>query len=132
MRRTKLNFDKFHWANLSQLALVAILLMACFPARSMAQQQGQKTFSSAQDASNVLVTAAQNNDQKAMLGGDLFSILGPHGVTGMNLYDMLVAGIGSAILLTAYNAIGGDQPHRRWDDHAINGGSAQAAARGRQ
>ena len=74
MRRTKLNFDKFQWANLSKLAAVAILLTACFPARSMAQQPGQKTFSSPEDASNALVTAAQNNDEKAML-----DILGPDG-----------------------------------------------------
>ena len=74
MRRTKLNFDKFHWANLPKLAVVAILLTACFPTRSMAQQPGQKTFSSAEDASNALVTAAQSNDEKAML-----DILGPEG-----------------------------------------------------
>jgi len=73
MRRTKLNFDKFRWANLAELAAVAILLTACFPARSMAQQPGQKTFSSAEDASNALVTAAQNNDEKALL-----DILGPN------------------------------------------------------
>ena len=41
---------------------------------SMAQQPGQKTFSSAEDASNALVTAAQNNDEKTML-----DILGPDG-----------------------------------------------------
>ena len=40
----------------------------------MAQQPGQKTFSSAEEASNALVTAAQNNDEKAML-----EILGPEG-----------------------------------------------------
>jgi hypothetical protein len=74
MRRTKLNFDKFHWANLPKLAVVGILLAACVPTRSMAQQPGQKTFSSAEDASNALVTAAQNNDEKAML-----EILGPEG-----------------------------------------------------
>ena len=74
MRRTKLNFDKFHWANLPKLAVVAVLLAACFPTRSMAQQPGQKTFSSAEEASNALVTAAQNNDEKAML-----DILGPDG-----------------------------------------------------
>ena len=33
----------------------------------MAQQPGQKTFSSPEDASHALVTAAQNNDEKAML-----------------------------------------------------------------
>ena len=74
MRRTKLNFDKFHWANLPKLAVVAILLTVCFPTRSMAQQPGQKTFSSAEDASNALVTAAQSNDEKTML-----EILGPDG-----------------------------------------------------
>ncbi len=71
MRRTKLNFDKYHWANLPKLASVAILLVGCFPIRSMAQQ-GQKTFSSPEDASNALIMAAQSNDQKTML-----DILGP-------------------------------------------------------
>src|SRR5208283_2717098 len=74
MRRTKLNFDKFHCANLPKLAVVALLLTVCFPTRSMAQPPGQKTFSSAEEASSALVTAAQNNDEKAML-----EILGPGG-----------------------------------------------------
>jgi len=79
MRRMKLNPDKFCGANLSQanlaqLAGFAILAMLCFPLSSIAQQPGQKTFSSAEDASNALVTAAQNNDEKAML-----DILGPEG-----------------------------------------------------
>ncbi|HXQ27228.1 MAG TPA: DUF2950 domain-containing protein [Candidatus Acidoferrales bacterium] len=72
MQRTKLNFHGCHWANLSKLAAVAILLTGCFPTRSMAQQPGQKAFSSAEEASNALVTAAQNNDEKALL-----DILGP-------------------------------------------------------
>jgi hypothetical protein len=74
MRRTKLNFEKFHGANLPRLAVVAILLTGCLPTRSIAQQQGQKTFSSPEDASNAFVTAAQTNDEKAML-----DILGPDG-----------------------------------------------------
>jgi len=74
MRRAKLNFDKFHWANLSKLAVVALFLTVCFPARSLAQQPGQKTFSSAEEATNALVTAAQANDEKMML-----DILGPDG-----------------------------------------------------
>jgi len=74
MRRTNLNLDKFHWANLPKLAAVAILLTGCISTRSMAQQPGQKTFSSPEDASNAFVTAAQNNDEKAML-----DILGPVG-----------------------------------------------------
>jgi hypothetical protein len=50
-----------------ELAICAVLLMACVPLRSMAQQPGQKTFSSAEEASNALVTAVENNDEKAML-----------------------------------------------------------------
>jgi hypothetical protein len=74
MRRTKLNFDKFYWASLPQLAMAALLLTVCFPSRSVAQQSGQKTFSSAEEASHALLTAAQNNDEKALL-----EILGPEG-----------------------------------------------------
>jgi hypothetical protein len=74
MRRTNVNSGKFHWPNLPKLAVAAILLTACFSSRSMAQQPGQKTFSSAEDASTALVTAAQNSDEKAML-----DILGPDG-----------------------------------------------------
>jgi hypothetical protein len=74
MQRTKLNIGKFHRTNLPKIALAAILAAGSFPGRSMAQQQGQKTFSSAEEASNALVTAAQSNDEKALL-----DILGPDG-----------------------------------------------------
>jgi Protein of unknown function (DUF2950) len=74
MRRTKLNSDKFHCAGLMKLALAALLLTLCVPTRSMAQQPGQKTFSSAEEAANALVTAAQANDEKMML-----QILGSNG-----------------------------------------------------
>ena len=72
MGRTKLNFDKSQWVNFSTLAAVAVLLI--FPTRSVAQQPGQKTFSSPEDASNALFTAVQNDDEKALL-----DILGPDG-----------------------------------------------------
>src|SRR6266446_1288376 len=74
MRRTKLDLDKFHWATFPKLAAVAILLTGYFSTRSMAQQPGQKTFSSAEEASNALATAVRSNDEKAML-----DILGPDG-----------------------------------------------------
>ena len=67
MRRTKLNFGKLDWTNLLEMAAVGILLAGGFPVRSMRQQQGQKTFSSPENAINALVTAAQNNDEEAML-----------------------------------------------------------------
>jgi hypothetical protein len=69
-----LTFRKSHFVNLPNLAAVAIFLTACIPTRSMAQQQAQKTFSSPEDASNALVTAAHNDDESAAL-----DILGPDG-----------------------------------------------------
>ena len=57
-----------------RLAAAAVLLAACLPGRSTAQQQGQKTFSSPQEASTALVAAAHRNDEKAIL-----EILGPDG-----------------------------------------------------
>src|SRR3984957_18014425 len=67
MRKTNLNVDKSRGVTLPALTAVAILLTLCFSLRSMAQQPGQKTFSSADDASRALVTAAQSNVEKAML-----------------------------------------------------------------
>jgi len=66
----KRNFYGFHWPQFSKLAAISILLAGCLPTRSMAQQEGQKTFSLPEEASNALVTAAQNNDEKALL--DIF------------------------------------------------------------
>jgi len=51
-----------------------ILLTGCFPARSLAQQNGQKTFSSSEAASDALLAATQSNDEKVLL-----EILGPDG-----------------------------------------------------
>jgi hypothetical protein len=71
MRRAKLNLGGF--CNLPELVAVAILLMVCFPARTMAQQYGQKTFSSPEQASDALVAALDRNDEKALvdiLGAD--------------------------------------------------------------
>src|SRR5579864_2805348 len=74
MLRTKLNADKLHWASLTKIVLVAMLLTLWVSTRSVAQQSGQKTFSSAEEAINTLFMAAQANDEKAML-----EILGPEG-----------------------------------------------------
>jgi hypothetical protein len=78
MLRMKRNFDKLDWAYLSEFAAklgaAAFLLAACFPFSSMAQQKGQKTFTSAEAATEALVLAAQSNDENALL-----EILGPAG-----------------------------------------------------
>jgi hypothetical protein len=74
MRRTKLNLGKFHGAHLRSLAMAAILLSGCLVTRAVAQQAGQKTFSSPEDASKALFMAAKDNNEKTML-----EILGPGG-----------------------------------------------------
>ena len=74
MWQAEQRFDKFCRASLPVFAALAIILAVCFPIRSMAQQGGQKTFSSPDEACKALVTAAQNNDEKAML-----EIFGPAG-----------------------------------------------------
>jgi hypothetical protein len=73
MKRTKSSFDVF-CAVTPKVAVVALLLAVCFPATSFAQQAGQKTFSSAEQASEAFVQATRNNDEKTLL-----SILGPDG-----------------------------------------------------
>jgi Protein of unknown function (DUF2950) len=67
MRRIMLNSDRIHYASLTKLALVSMFLTLCVPATSVAQQPGQKTFSSAEAATNAMVTAAQGNDEKTMI-----------------------------------------------------------------
>jgi hypothetical protein len=73
MRRTQMK-RKFRFGDVAKIAALAFLLASCVPARSSAQQTGQKTFSSPEDAASALVAAAQANDTKAML-----DILGPDG-----------------------------------------------------
>jgi len=41
----------------------------------------------------------------AVVGGWLFSLLGGHGVTGVNIYSLLVAVVGAVIVLVIYHAV---------------------------
>jgi uncharacterized membrane protein YeaQ/YmgE (transglycosylase-associated protein family) len=43
----------------------------------------------------------------ALVGGFLFSLFGATGVTGLNIWSMIVAIIGSAVVLLIYNAVTG-------------------------
>jgi hypothetical protein len=52
----------------------AILAAGLLAAPAMAQQAGQKTFASAEEATKALYSAAKSNDEKAML-----EVLGPEG-----------------------------------------------------
>ena len=57
-----------------KIAATAVLLTASFVAAVQAQQKGQKTFSTPEEAAKALFTAAQNNDEKALL-----ELFGPDG-----------------------------------------------------
>jgi Protein of unknown function (DUF2950) len=67
MCRLKLDFRHSLWGGLLDIATVAVILTVCLPGGSKAQEKGQKTFSSAEKASQALVTAIQSNDEKAIL-----------------------------------------------------------------
>ena len=41
----------------------------------------------------------------AVIGGWLFNMFGASGVTGLNLYSLLVAVVGAVVLLVVYHAI---------------------------
>ncbi len=41
----------------------------------------------------------------AVVGGYLFTMFGAHGVTGLNIYSLFVAVVGSIIALVIYHAI---------------------------
>ncbi len=73
MRRMNLGFGKPPSDNFSKTLAFGII-MACFSIPTAAQQQGQKTFATGEDASQALFTAVKSNDENAML-----NILGPDG-----------------------------------------------------
>ena len=41
----------------------------------------------------------------AVIGGWLFSLFGMHGVTGLNIYSLIVAIVGAVVFLVVYDAI---------------------------
>jgi hypothetical protein len=63
--------EKFHWGCLLQVIAIAVVA-GTFTVGAVAQQKGQKTFSTPEEATQALFTAAQNNDEKALL-----DVLGP-------------------------------------------------------
>ena len=50
----------------------------------------------------------------AVVGGFVFNQLGAAGVTGFNLYSMLVAVIGAVLVLVIYNLVTGRRAVTRW------------------
>jgi Protein of unknown function (DUF2950) len=74
MPRVKWDVQRFPRRGFSLLAAGAILLTASFAVSTAAQQSGQKTFSSPEEAARALYAAAQTDDTKALL-----DLLGPDG-----------------------------------------------------
>ena len=74
MRQASSSLKKFDFGSFTKVALIAAGLLATLPAISFAQQKGEKTYASPEEASQALVAAAQKNDETAML-----EILGPDG-----------------------------------------------------
>jgi len=74
MQRTKPNLDKRRAATVRESVALVIFLAACLPASSWAQQPGQRTFPSAEEASTSLIAAMQSRNEKALL-----EFLGPDG-----------------------------------------------------
>lgn len=72
MPRTTLNTGNFHWPEFLEVAALFILLTGFLSVGAMAQQPGQQTFSSPEEASMALFAAVQSNDKKALL-----DVLGP-------------------------------------------------------
>lgn len=82
MRQTKRSNRFSHRAATSRLLASAVFVLASSPWPGMAQQPGQRTFPSAEAASEALLGAAQVNDAKALL-----EIMGPDGKQVVNSGD---------------------------------------------
>jgi uncharacterized membrane protein YeaQ/YmgE (transglycosylase-associated protein family) len=80
--------------NMSFLAWIVLGLLAGFIGSKIVNKQGEGLFL------DILLGIVG-----AIAGGWLFNTFGASGVTGLNLYSLLVAVIGSVVLLVAYHAI---------------------------
>jgi hypothetical protein len=72
MYRKNRELERTRRATFSTFTIWAVLFAACFPLITTAQQPSQKTFASAEEASQAIFAAVQKDDEKAM-----FEILGP-------------------------------------------------------
>jgi hypothetical protein len=74
MRGTEMQFTKFDRGDAWRRTAIAVMVMAGFASTVVAQQKGQKTFATPEEACKALFTAAQNNDEKALV-----ELFGPDG-----------------------------------------------------
>jgi hypothetical protein len=74
MRRVQLLMNEFPSGHVWKIAAIAVLLTGSFAGNAVAQQKGQKTFASPDEAAQALFKAAQSSDEKALL-----ELFGPDG-----------------------------------------------------
>ena len=79
---------------MSVLAWIVLGLLAGFIGSKIVNKQGEGMFL------DILLGIVG-----AIAGGWLFNTFGASGVTGLNLYGLLVAVIGSVVVLVVYNAL---------------------------
>lgn len=79
---------------MSFLAWIVLGLFAGFIGSKIVNKQGEGLFL------DILLGIVG-----AVAGGWLFNAFGASGVTGLNLYSLLVAVVGAIVLLVAYHAI---------------------------
>jgi len=79
---------------MSILAWIVLGLIAGFIGSKLVNKQGEGLFL------DVLLGIVG-----AVVGGFLFKVFGASGVTGLNIYSLLVAVVGAVIFLVAYHAI---------------------------
>ena len=84
---------------MSVLAWMALGLIAGLVARNILSRSGQGLL-----LDIVLGIVG------AVVGGFLFTTIGATGVTGFNVYSMLVAIVGAIVVLWAYHAFSGRSP----------------------
>ena len=82
MRAINRKLESFQRSGGLKIATAAVALLAAFPLAAWAQQPGQKTYATAEEASQALFTATQHNDEKAMV-----EVLGPDGMKIVNSGD---------------------------------------------
>jgi uncharacterized membrane protein YeaQ/YmgE (transglycosylase-associated protein family) len=79
---------------MSFLAWIVLGLLAGFIGSKIVNKQGEGLFL------DILLGIVG-----AVAGGWLFNTFGASGVTGLNLYSLMVAVVGAVVLLVAYHAI---------------------------
>ena len=79
---------------MSFLAWIVLGLLAGFIGSKIVNKQGEGLFL------DIILGIVG-----AVVGGWVFSLLGASGVTGLNLYSLFVAVIGSIVFLLVYHAI---------------------------